>query len=57
MLENKITEILELLKSKDLQICFSSKNLDKITTQLCKLSSGKNTNQSSIKFILAKPRK
>ena len=57
ILENKVTEILELLKSKDQQIHFSSNYLDKITTQLSKLSLGKNINQSSNKFILAKPRK
>ena len=57
ILENKVTDILKLLRTKDQQIRFSTNNLDKITTQLSKLSLGKSTNQSSNKFVLAKPRK
>ena len=56
-LENKVNDILELLRSKDQQIRFSTNDLDTITTQLSKLSLGKNTNQSSNKFVLAKLRK
>ena len=57
ILENKVTDILELLRSKDQQIHFSTNDLDKITTQLSKLSLGKSTNQSPNRFVLAKPRK
>ena len=54
-LENKMNDILEILRSKVQQIHFSTNNLDTITTQLCKLSLRNNTNQSSNKFVLAKP--
>ena len=56
-LENKVNDILELLKTKDQQIRFSTNEFDKIMTQLSKLSLGKTTNQSSNKFVLAKPKK
>jgi len=57
ILENKFTDILELVRSKDQQIHFSTNDISTITTQLSKLSLGKNPNQSSNKFVLAKPRK
>jgi len=57
ILENKVNDILNILKSKDQQIRFSTNELDKITTQLSKLSLGKTTCQTSNKFVLAKPRK
>ena len=56
-LENKINDILDILKTKDQQIRFSANELDKITTQLSKLSLGKTTGQTSNKFVLAKPQK
>ena len=56
-LENKVNDILEILKSKDQQFHFSTNELDKFTTQLSKLSLGNTTNQTLNKFVLAKPRK
>jgi len=57
ILENKINDILNIIKTKDQQIHLSTTELDKITTQLFKLDLGKTTSQTSTKFILAKPRK
>ena len=56
-LKSKVNDILNILKSKDQQICFSTNELDKITTQLSKLDLEKTTSQTSTKFVLAKPRK
>ena len=56
-LENKVNNILNILKSKEQQIRFSTNELDKIKMQLSKLDLGKTTSQASTKFILAKPRK
>ena len=56
-LENKVNDILNILKSKEQQIRFSTNKLDKITMQLSKLDLGKTTSQISTKFVLAKPRK
>ena len=41
ILENKINDILNILKTKDQQIRLSTNELDKITTQLSKLDLGK----------------
>ena len=46
-LENKVNNILNILKSKEQQIRFSTKELDKLTTQLSKLDLGKTTSQTS----------
>ena len=56
-LENKINDILNIIKTKDPQIRLSTTELDKITTQLSKLDLGKTTSQTSTKFVLTKPRK
>lgn len=55
--EDKVIEILEILKTKQYQT-----NLDKLNTQVSKLNLGTSTSQpstskSSNKIVLAKPRK